>query len=55
MKALIYYGNKDIKLENHWNDPYLDDEFNAIIKINFTSILLNYNGLLCVETDQSKF
>ena len=20
MKALIYYGNKDIKLENHWND-----------------------------------
>ena len=37
MKALIYYGNKDIKLENHWNDPYLDDEFNAIIKINFTT------------------
>ena len=38
MKALIYYDNKDIKLENHWNDPNLDDEFNAIIKINFTSI-----------------
>ena len=38
MKALIYYGNKDIKLENHWNDPNLNDEFNAIIKVNFTSI-----------------
>ena len=31
MKALIYYGNKDIKLENHWNDPNLNDEFNSSI------------------------
>mgnify|MGYP003301188127 FL=1 len=35
MKALIYYGNKDIKLENHWDDPNLNDEYNAIIKIKF--------------------
>ena len=38
MNALIYYDNKDIKLENHWEDPNLNHEFKAIIKINFTSI-----------------
>ena len=38
MKALIYYGNKNIKLENSWQDPKLNDEFDSIIKINYTSI-----------------
>lgn len=38
MKALIYYGNNDIRLEKNWDDPSLENNTDAIIKINYTSI-----------------
>ena len=38
MKALLYYGNKDIRLEKNWPDPVLKNEDDAILKVNYTSI-----------------
>ncbi len=38
MKALVYYGNKNIKLENNWQDPKLGNGYDVILKINYTSI-----------------
>ena len=38
MKALVYYGNKDIRLEQNWPDPKLKNDDDAILKINFTGI-----------------
>ncbi len=38
MKALVYYGNKDIRLEQNWPDPKLKNGDDAILKINFTGI-----------------
>ena len=38
MRALVYYGNKDVRLENKWSDPKLLNDKDAIIKVNFTSI-----------------
>ena len=38
MKALVYYGNKDIRLEKNWPDPKLKDDNDAVIKINYTGI-----------------
>ena len=38
MRALVYYGNKDVRLENDWRDPELLNDEDAIIKVNFTSI-----------------
>ncbi len=38
MKALVYYGNKDIRLEKNWPDPVLKNSTDAIIKINYTGI-----------------
>ena len=38
MRALVYYGNKDVRLESNWKDPKLLDDKDAIIKGSYTSI-----------------
>ncbi|MEC9451772.1 MAG: alcohol dehydrogenase catalytic domain-containing protein, partial [Chloroflexota bacterium] len=38
MRALVYYGNKDVRLESNWKDPKLLDDKDAIIKVSYTSI-----------------